>query len=470
MKILFITFGLPVPPSSGARIRDFNLISRVAKRHEVSVISLLEFPEEQAHMQSMRAYCQQVDGIVADRSWLATLAMGLRGLLTGRPLATAPFYYPALARRINQLTREVAFDIVQIEHSFLAPYRADLPSGFGGVCVLSWHNIGVQQYRSMLDMTSGIRRIPAKLKWLLLRGWDARAARQFDMSVVVSEEDRERLESLDQNPQENFWPDGAEQPARRISVVENGVDCEQLLPLAEPLPGPWPADSAGAATTGGELVFVGTMGYLPNRDAMEYFCREVLPLVHRERPQCRLTIVGSGGQRFLSHLAQPGQVEITDRVDDLMPFYQRAHVAIAPLRSGGGSRLKILEAMALGRPVVSSRLGCEGLVLAEGKDLLIADQPETMARQILDLLADRELWRSVVSSARQTVVSHYDWNLVAEHLLAAYARLRPPADNSASSPLRRQWSSPLQSGPLLSPRITVIIPVYNASSSLEVGS
>jgi GT2 family glycosyltransferase/glycosyltransferase involved in cell wall biosynthesis len=458
VKILFITFGLPVPPSSGARIRDFNLISRVARKHEVSVLSLLEFPEEQAHMQSMQAYCQTVDGIVADRSWLATLAVGLRGLLAGRPLATAPFYYPALARRINQLTQQVAFDIVQIEHSFLAPYRADLAAGFGGACVLSLHNIGVQQYRSMLDMSSGIGRIPATLKWLLLRGWDARAARQFDLSVVVSDEDRERLESLEQN----FFLDGAVQPAGRISVVENGVDCMQLLPLPEPLPGPWPAEAAGDASSGGELVFVGTMGYLPNRDAMQHFCREVLPLVHSERPQCRLTIVGSGGQRFLSHLAKPGQVEVTDRVEDVVPFYRRAHVAIAPLRSGGGSRLKILEAMALGRPVVSSRLGCEGLVLTEGEDLLIADEPGAMARRILDLLSDRELWRSMVKSARQTVVSHYDWSLVAGQLLEAYAHLRPAIDNSGASPLRQQWSSALPP-----PRMTVIIPVYNAIGSLD---
>ncbi|HKX57487.1 MAG TPA: glycosyltransferase, partial [Xanthomonadales bacterium] len=136
--------------------------------------------------------------------------------------------------------------------------------------------------------------------------------------------------------------------------------------------------------------------------------------------------------------------------------------AVAPLRSGGGSRLKILEAMALGRPVVSSRLGCDGLVLAEGKDVLIADEPEAMARQIVNLLADRELWRSVVSAARHTVVSRYDWNLLAEQLLGAYARLRPPADHTASSPLQRLWSDPL-----LPPRMTVIIPVYNAISSLD---
>jgi GT2 family glycosyltransferase len=188
----------------------------------------------------------------------------------------------------------------------------------------------------------------------------------------------------------------------------------------------------------------------------------VLPLVRRQRPHCRLTIVGSGGHRFLARLEQPGQVEITDRVDDLTPFYQRAHVAIVPLRSGGGSRLKILEAMALGRPVVSSRLGCEGLVLEEGKDLLIADRPEAFACKILDLLADRERWRSMASSARKTVANRYDWGLVAQHLLSAYARIRPAPNGSAPSPLHKQWTA--GSAP---PRVSVIIPVYNALSSLD---
>jgi GT2 family glycosyltransferase len=137
-------------------------------------------------------------------------------------------------------------------------------------------------------------------------------------------------------------------------------------------------------------------------------------------------------------------------------------VAIVPLRSGGGSRLKILEAMALGRPVVSSRLGCEGLVLEEGKDLLIADRPEAFACKILDLLADRERWRSMASSARKTVASRYDWGLVEQHLLSAYARIRPVPNGSAPSPLRKQWTA--GSTP---PHVSVIIPVYNALSSLD---
>jgi GT2 family glycosyltransferase/glycosyltransferase involved in cell wall biosynthesis len=468
LKILYITFGLPVPPDSGARIRDFNLISRIAQEHEVSVLSLLEFSGETDHMPSMRQWCRQVDGVFASRGFIATLAVAIGGWFAGRPLATAPYYYPALARKIRQLTSEQSFDVVQIEHSFLAPYRADVAPNSGGATVLSLHNIGVHQYRSMLEMSRGLRRLPAALKWLLMRGWEAPIARRFDLTVVVSGEDRARLEDL-HPPLE---PSGAQAPStQRIRVVENGVDCAQLQPLAQPQigpqlwsqPGPWPAHGAGTASSTAELIFVGTMGYLPNRDAMEFFVREVLPLVRRQRPDCRLTIVGSGGRRFLSHLAEPRVVEITDRVEDLAPYYQRAHVAIAPLRSGGGSRLKILEAMALGRPVVSTRVGYEGLTLEAGKDLLVADDAAEFAGHVLSLLADRSLWQDIANSARQTVAGRYDWSRVTQQLLSAYRCIRPAIDRSAASPLLRQWNHAPTA-----PRISVIIPVYNSSRSLDL--
>ena len=453
MKILFITFGLPFPPNSGARIRDFNLISRVAVQHEVSVLSLLESVGEKQHMQAMRTYCRHVDGIVADRGWMGTMGAAVSSLWRGQPVATAPYYYPQLAGLIRQLTQKHDFDIVQIEHSFLAPYREDLAPEFRGACVLSLHNIGVDQYRSMLDMSAGLARIPAWIKWLLMRGWEKRAARHFDLSIAVSEQDRRRLEILE----DKLSPGHVKQPDLRIGLVENGVDCARFLPLPEP----WREDCATGPENGGELIFVGTMGYLPNRDGVESFCRDILPIVRRRRPACRLTIVGSGGREFLSHLAQPGLVEITDRVENVTPFYQRAQVAVVPLRSGGGSRLKILEAMALGRPVVSTRLGCEGLALEDGKDVLIADDPELFARKILDLLADREHWRSLVHSARQTVAGRYDWNLIAQHLMSAYAAIRPNSDGAKPSPLRKQWAQ--ESTP---PRVSVIIPVHNAKNSL----
>ena len=257
MKILFVTYGLPVPPDSGARIRDFNLISRVAEHHKVSVLSLLEFPDELDQAEPLSGICDLVDGVVAKRGWTKSVSTALKGFLEGRPAATTPYFYPEFARRIRELTDSHRFDLVQIEHSFLAPYRDTLSPGFTGATVLSLHNIGVYQYRSMYDMSRGIARVPAALKWLLMRRWEAMYARQFDQAVVVSECDAQRLQELDSGC--------------RVTVIENGVDCGKLQLLAKP------------QEEHPEILFVGTMGYLPNRDGLRYFCREIFPLIRWNR-------------------------------------------------------------------------------------------------------------------------------------------------------------------------------------------
>ena len=394
MNILFITFGLPVPPDSGARLRDFNLIKRVGKHHRVFVLSLLEFEDELRHAGNLEEHCDQVDGVVANRSTLATAAAVISGLLHQRPVATVPFYYPELAAKIARLTKQQKIDVVQFEHSFLAPYRSALAPSFEGATVLSMHNIGVQQYRSMLDMSSGIRRIPATLKWLMMRGWEAFAANKFQQVITVSGCDRERLLELGVNT--------------KISVIENGVDCTALQPLAPTTPGTE------------ELIFIGTMGYLPNRDAARYLVKEILPLIRSSRPGCQLNLVGSGGSEHLADLAEPGVVNVTGRVEDPLPYYARSKVAVVPLRSGGGSRLKILEAMALGRPVVSTTLGQEGLSLKNGLEILTADDPQTFASQVVQLLEHDNDRQMVAKAARDRVVKDYDWNQLAGRLLHLY--------------------------------------------------
>lgn len=397
MKLLFVTFGLPVPPDSGARIRDFNLISRVAGRHDVSVLSLLEFPDELDRAGPLSAICNQVDGIVTGRSRFGTASAAMRSLAAGRPLATTPYYYPEMAQRIHDLTASRRFDLVQIEHSFLAPYRAALHESFNGATVLSMHNVGAQQYRSMYEMSEGAARFPAAVKSLLMQRWEAPLVNRFDHAIVVSEQDRERLLGL-----------GVE---RKVSVIENGVDCQRIRPL--PLP------ERGVD----EILFVGTMGYLPNRDGVRYFCKEIFPRIRAVNAGCRLTVVGSGGREHLSDLAEPGVVEVTGRVVELAPYYQRSRVVIAPLRSGGGTRLKILEAMAYGRPVVSTSLGAEGLQVEDGSEILIADRPDRFAECVLSLVNDDGRHRSQADAARRAAESRYDWSRIAERLLELYQRI-----------------------------------------------
>jgi len=429
VKILYITYGLPQPPTSGARIRDFNLISRVARDHQVSILSLLEFDDERDHIPELKKFCEHVDGVVADRKLTGTAIAVVTALLQGRPLATVPYYYPELARKIKRLTMLQHFDLIQIEHSFLAPYHQAIASNCKASTVLSLHNIAAQQYKSMLDMSSGPARIPAALKCHLMQGWESRYANQFDHLVTVSDQDKDRLQALGVTGE--------------ITSIDNGVDCEKMLPLAQPPEG----------TT--EIIFIATMGYMPNADAMRFFCREIFPLVRAQRPDCRLNIVGSGGSRHLSDLAQTGIVELTDRIEDPIPYYERSSIAVVPLRSGGGSRLKILEAMALGRPVVSTRLGREGLDLEDGTEVITADDPNVFANEILALLKDPEKWRNVTEAARKKVEKRYDWDHVCSALLDLYENLLP-----GDEPPLVKTNAP--------PRISVIVPVYNSKESLPL--
>lgn len=396
MNLLYVTFGLPVPPDSGARLRDFNLIRRVARHHGVWVLSLLEFEDELQRSPELLQFCQGVDGVVASRGPLGSLATALDGLARGRPMATAPYFYRRLAQKISALTRRVSFDAVQFEHSFLAPYRHALAPGFNGCTVLSLHNIGAQQYRTMLNMSSGISRVPAALKWWLMRGWEAHASNEFDQVITVSEGDCGRLHEL-----------GAR---GHVSVIENGVDCSALQPLDEPAEG------------SDELLFIGTMGYLPNRDAARYFCREIFPRILEHRPGCVLNLVGSGGKEHLADIEKPGVINVTGRVRDIVPWYQRSRLAVVPLRSGGGSRLKILEAMALGRAVVSTSLGREGLALQDGQEIITADEPGPFAEAVVRLLENQSLRDEMVRAARTRVELSYDWDLLAGRLLELYEK------------------------------------------------
>ncbi len=404
MNILYITFGLPVPPDSGARLRDFNLIKRVGQQHRVSILSLLEFDDELRHAQALRSFCDQVDGVMANRSTLATAITCVNRLVRQQPVATAPFYYTELASKITTMTRRQHFDLVQFEHSFLAPYRTALASTFKGATVLSMHNIGVQQYRSILNMTSGISRIPAAIKWWMMKDWEVIEADKFQHIITVSECDRQRL--LDMGTK------------ARISVIENGVDCSALQPLPPPTP-----DTE-------EIIFIGTMGYLPNRDAARYMVNEILPRIRLSRPDCQLNLVGSAGDDHLADLAEPGVVNVTGRVDDPVPYYARSKLAVVPLRSGGGSRLKILEALALGRPVVSTTLGQEGLSLNDGLEILTADDAQTFADHVIRLLEDDDSAEAFAKAGRARVELDYDWNLLANRLLNIYEGLVRPNPHS----------------------------------------
>ena len=395
MRILFVTFGLPYPPDSGVRIHDFYLIKNVSQHHSVSLLSLITSLEQEKHVNGLRRYCDMVDFVIAKpRRVREHLSEIMRGFLAGRPLATHPYLYEEMVSKIHELVKNRGVDIVQIEHSFLAPYVEAIPADSNCKRILSFHNLGVNQYRRMIYLKNGLmERSLFLLKWMLMLRWEAKYAERFDRCLVVSTLEEKELRSANPNVS--------------VSVIENGVDTTLYQPLAE-------------SSNDNTLLFVGVMGYPPNIDAVLYFCESIMPLIQSRIPSLKLFIVGHEPAPEIRKLAERENVVVTGYVDDVTTYYRQSQVTIVPLRGGGGTRLKILESMALGRPVVSTTLGCEGLDVTHKENIMIADTPSEFAECVVQLLTDKELKGRVVYNARHLVETYYDWKTISRRLMILY--------------------------------------------------
>jgi glycosyltransferase involved in cell wall biosynthesis len=330
------------------------------------LLSLLEFEEEIKHLDKIRHYCELVDTVTTTRRSCRENIKGIiQCFLGNRPIATHDYFYSEMAAKISEIVKVRGVDIIQIEHSFLAPYIDALPSDSNCKKILSFQNLGVYQYRNMLRMkTNAIEKLVFFLKWLLMLRWEYRYAKRFDQCLVVSPIEGKLLQSAN--------------PNLPLSLIENGVDTKLFQPLPEP---------ANSNT----LLFVGTMGYPPN-------------IAIRE-------------------MATMENVIVTGYVPDVIPYYKEARICLVPLRAGGGTRLKILESMALGRPVVSTTLGCEGLQVKDQENIMIADTPVEFAQKVVRLLQDRKLRGRISRNARRSVTRHYDWFSISRKMMDVYSDL-----------------------------------------------
>jgi sugar transferase (PEP-CTERM/EpsH1 system associated) len=395
MRVLFLTLGAPYPPDSGVKIRDYNIIKQISRRHTVTLLSLLYTEDEIQPLQQLRQFCRAVDYVVMRPRSISERALQiLPHLLERRPLATYPFYYREMAEKIRQHVKDQGADLIQIEHSFLAPYVEAIPRASGCKTILSLHNLGVRQYARMRSLKMPVlEKGIFWVKWLTMLGWEAKYASQFDRSLVVSELEGELLRRAN--------------PSLQVAVIENGCDIEFHTPLPE-------------SPDGQVLLYVGTLGYPPNVDAVLSFCETTLPLIRQQVPDIKFIVVGHRPPPEVQRLAERGDVMITGSVSDLLPYYRQAKVCIVPLRAGGGTRLKILEAMSLGRPVLTTSIGCEGLKVRDKENLLIADTPAEFAERAVQLLRDAELRRHLTEKARLLVETNYDWAVISQQLLRVY--------------------------------------------------
>jgi glycosyltransferase involved in cell wall biosynthesis len=304
---------------------------------------------------------------------------------------------------------------------FLVP-AVNLPEDLPCPAVIFTHNVESEIWRRHTETQTGwLARQLYRSQYRRMLRFEGRTLRRFDGVLAVSDADRETFARL--------YPGVVRQP---VSVVATGVDTEYFAPAAD-------------NPESHRLVFTGSMDWLPNEDAMSYFCRDILPLVRAEAPDVTLSIVGRAPTPTVSALAADAGIVVTGRVEDVRPHMQEAAVYIVPLRIGGGTRLKIFEAMAMGKAVVSTTVGAEGLPVTDGEHVVLADTPVAFADAILGLFRDRARRARLEAAARALVVDRYDWSAVAGQLEAVLLRVAgAPAGDGRSvlvfETLSSRWS------------------------------
>jgi glycosyltransferase involved in cell wall biosynthesis len=423
-RLLFLTPQVPYPPHQGTTIRNYNLLANLAGDYEIHLLCFQNRTDDPPDNSPLPHYCSVVESVIApeprsllNRAWKTLVSpspdMGLR-------LASKTFQ-----AQLGMLLERYRYDVVQIEGIELAPYglwlvqhplwryarqKEDLPSIPIGRprLVFDDHNAEyvLQQRAWETDRLKPARWHAAAyslVQWDKLRRYERQICQQADRVIAVSNADRQALLRLD--------------PALDITVVPNGVDLNYYAAYSR-------ANDPQAPDYGAKaLVFTGKMDFRPNVDAVTWFAQEVLPLIQRAVSDATFVIVGKEPHPRVQELEKLPGVAVTGFVPDIRAHIAAAAVYVVPLRMGGGTRLKVLEAMAMRSAMVSTRLGCEGFPLSDGKELLFADDAEAFARSVVALLQDAAQRARLGEAGRRFVEMTYGWPAIVPKLKAVYREL-----------------------------------------------
>lgn len=396
MKILWLARTCPYPANDGEKIRIFNLIKNL-ENCDITLVCRTMTDEEKDGLSEIEKYCAAVYSahIPSSNSHLERLKRALPFAFSKYPISLCTVYFKAIVELLKEACRENEFDIIQVEHSSLAVYLDYVSFGERAKKLVTLHNIDyIRNDRIIANLPIGSYKIYQMVNQMRFRDWEINSLLRFNKVVAMSQHDRRIL--LKDNPRLD------------IDVVPNGVDVGGIPHSVPDLRNP-------------SLVFVGSMDSDANHDAAMYFIRDIFPLL--KKLNIPIYFVGRNPRKELMGLSNHTDIVVTGAVKDVMDFYKKAAVCVVPLRSGGGTRLKILEAMAAGVPVVSTSVGCEGLEVENGKHLLIADGAEEFADSIRRLLDNDLLMQNISNQARIKVEQEYDWKSIARIQGSIYDQL-----------------------------------------------
>jgi glycosyltransferase involved in cell wall biosynthesis len=391
MRILWIKTELLHPVDKGGRIRTFHMLRSLSRHHHVTYLCLDDGLAAPDALARARDYAQEVVIVPfrppAKGSAGFFLAL-LRNLFSPLPYAVARYESRALRQEILRLAG--ASDLIVCD--FLAP-SINVPAGLPAPVVLFQHNVeAVIWQRHVLVPQPALRRAYFRAQWQRMRRYEAEQCRRFARVIAVSATDAERMRR--------------EYQVASVGCVPTGVDLEYF-------------SASLRQRQSRELVFVGSMDWMPNEDGIRWFATEVFGRLQASVEDVRLTVVGRSPSRSLRELAsRNAAIEVTGTVEDVRPYLARAGICVVPLRVGGGTRLKIYEAMAAGVPVVTTAIGAEGLPLRHGEHLLIANTAQEQMDAIRALLSDPAQAARLAANALRHVQEHCSWDAATERFLA----------------------------------------------------
>lgn len=394
MRILWLKTEVLHPVDKGGKIRTYNMLKELKREHEVTYLTLDDGSASDEDKKNASEYCHQLVCIPHARREKFTPGFYyelLLNLVSSNAYAIKKYESRAMRREIVERDRQGAFDLLVCD--FLAP-AVNVPADLTTPAVLFQHNVEAMIWKRHYEVQSNpVKKAYLYGQWQKLRRFEREMCRRFDSVIAVSADDREQMKD--------------EYGAEAVFDVPTGVDVEFFQPnnAVKPVPN--------------SLVFTGSMDWLPNDDAIRYFTREIMPLIKNKVKDVTLTVVGRNPAPALVDLSKEDpSLIITGRVDDVRPYMENAAAYIVPLRIGGGTRLKIFEAMAMEKAVVSTTVGAEGLPLTNGVELLLADEPATFADAVVRVVTDSAYANDLGQRAASVVRENFGWRQVTERFIS----------------------------------------------------
>ena len=384
--VLFLTARVPAPLDDGWKIRTFHLMQGYVRNGwQVDLLSFCQPEQEPGDLPELQALCRRLRLVPRAKAY-SPMDL-LRGLVLSTPFHVHNYHLQAMVDAVQEMATGQAYDLVQIEDVVMAQYLASIMDK--SLRILDMHNVESALLRRYAEKNGNVfKKIYARLTAAKLEGYERDVGRKFHKILVCSAQDRGLLQDKTMSTP--------------IQVTPNGVDCDSFQPL--------PMDPASK-----ELVFVGSMDYHANISGVLFFVHNILPLIHEKFPETHFTIVGKNPPEAISRLAEE-RVTVTGMVPDVRPYLARARIVVVPLLVGGGTRLKILEAMACGKAIVSTPMGAEGISAKDLKHFYLAETAHEFAQATIQLLQEPALCQRIGTAAATFVKERFDWRLITDDL------------------------------------------------------